>query len=484
MLVYNITSDALSTLEVSARFAVPLLFSALQSSFPCYTAHACRLTVRAMSAAGRSDDAQANWYSQFDAQYDALLHLRDEQQQQQCQQQQKETNASPAILHSAQSVGPDKNVAPSSISAGAVSRQAAVLQQPPEQLRPQSSQSSQRRTRNGGSRRTNSDFPHMQQQQLQHKHSPSLLPVKARNNRSSDAQHSPNSASGQSIDSGVPAEFQDMMQQQMDSKRRVAQYKKHRAQEKAEQKAEEDARRADHRAKMKAIQLRSPASPAISASPSPVTTPHSSRPVSRQMRESDAVDAIEPAPASSFSSPSVRLAKRPPFTADRSRPQQPASLQSASIAPLSALTPTANHLGSQPTSHRHESSHHTPPSLLTAGQQPPLTAAPISTPSTDSPPAAPSSSVAPDTSRDSLRLLMRASRRQLQQQQQGRSEPEVEVRVGKPYTPRGSISSGLVRRASCEFDVVFASATASLASSPADTRRATIDKDTAVEWPQ
>ncbi|MCJ1297052.1 hypothetical protein MMC34_008621 [Xylographa carneopallida] len=296
-------------------------------------------------------------------------------------------------------------------------------QPPPAQLRPQSSQSSQRRRSNGGSRRTHSELP-----QLSEQRSP------------------PQRVSA----GGVPAEFRDMVQQQEDGKQRAAAYKRQRRLEKAERKAEEEARRAEHRAKMKAIQLRSAASSALSACASPVDTPSSSRPASRseRSRQPQATRVTETPHAATESGASP--ASLP--SAKGACGQRLVAVQSAPVAPLPSQLCR------------------TPPR-----QQRPSDYVPVR--STDaSLPAARPASAAHEPSRESLRSLMRAARRQMRH---GSKDAIVEVRLSRPYTPRGtgsgSHSRNSLRHASCEFDVVFASATVSLASSPTETRRASAE---------
>ena len=401
-----------------------------------------------MSAAGRAGDGQADWYGQFDEQYNALLHLRGGQQQQQ-------TDTKPAVAPHTPTSAPVPAARPGAPTAAAVIQQSSPLQS-----RPQSSQSSQRRRSNGGSRRTASELPtHMQQRQQ-------ATPV---------------------TNNGVPAEFQHMIQQQVDSKQKAALFKKQRAREKVQRKAEEDAKRAEHKAKMKAIQLRAPATASLSTPSSPTATSLSSRPVSRQTMLSSGVErpAISDKVDESASTSSVTASsthRRPtssPASDGRTYHQKQARPQSASVAPLPALAPAATSPRKRSTKARDTTPKQTTAQLRSPLAQPP----PTDTPSSARSVAAPSSAMA---SRESLRTLMRSSRQQMQRQhqhQQGAKEPVVEVRVGKPFTPRGSVS-GLIRRPSCEFDVVFASAAASLASSPTQTRRATIDDGTAVEWPR
>ena len=453
-------------------------------------------------------------WDNLDAQYEALLHLRDGQQQQ------AQLAAAAPVVHNANVTDSPARAAQSSVAVQAAAGQAAAAvaidgQRQSLQPRPQSSQSSRRRKSNGASRRTNSDLPQMQLQHMPpqrqpNKLSPSLLPsmpTAAHDGRISNAQPVPQTAGGPSTASGVPAEFEQMMQQQVNSKQQAALYKKQRAREKAERRAEEEARRAEHRAKMKAIQLRAPSSAAASSSPSPNDTPQSSRPVSRQARPSGAVEAAvgsdvvdEPLSASSVSSSSDhRRARSVAVGVQAASHQQPTSMQSASVAPLLSVNSPAVASVEQPSRTRHTPPKHTSAQQRAPSKQPPPAATATSDPSTDTPLPARASSAAPSSSRESIRLLMRAARRQLQQQQQqGSSEPVVEVRVGRPYTAHrddgsrrssdsvgGDVRDGLARYASCEFHVVFASAGASHASSPVETRRATVDnRDGLVEWPQ
>ena len=418
----------------------------------------------AMSAASRARHAQADWYSQFDEQFNDLLHLRGGQPQQQSAQQSKQLNSQPS--HGAAAVTlltPSSE--PQRKSVDPVVRPAAAA--PTPLARPQSSQASQRRRTQARSRRTNSDV-HQQSQQRQPRVASSVpvTPAQARHD-------------------GVPLEFQQMLQQQGDGKQRATEYKQQRAREKAEAKATEEAKRAAHKAKMKAIQLRTPSSPAHPSSSPPTQMPIASRPTStRSERQSQAAVTVESVPLRS-----AVVAPLPPSVA-------------ANLSPTRQFCRTRNTPPKQPSPPR------------TPAKQPPPPAPPA--PSSSHPPPPPSPHTTPPSTatpaaseRDSLRSLMRAARRQLRRRSDGGGEALVEVRVGAPYTVRrggggggggggrssgegqgrggrggdsgrGSVDGMFGHRASCEFDVVFASGAASLASSPIVTRRGTVDSQAAV----